>query len=61
MQKSQGTETVVIGERTVHRPYYYTFPPLDELREWDEKFGGTHMWPNIQVKPGKQKHEDLPF
>jgi len=62
MQKSQGTETVVIGERTVHRPYYYTFPPLDELREWwDEKFGGKHTWPNIQVASDKEAHEDLPF
>lgn len=62
MLKQQGTESVNIGERTIQRPYYYTFPPLNELRDWwDKKFGGTHTWPNIQERPGKEKDEDLPF
>lgn len=61
--KRQGAGTVTIGDRVVHRPYYYTFPSLDELREWwDEKFGGTHKWPEIKQMPGeKKKEENLPF
>jgi len=52
-----------VGERTIKRPYYYIFPELDELREWwDEKFGGTHTWPKIEVlEKVKKKEEILPF
>ena len=62
MLKRQGNETVMIGDRSVHRPYYYTFPPLDELRDWwDQKFGGTHKWPEIKQMDGNEKDDNLPF
>lgn len=62
MRKTQGTDTVQIGERTVHRPYYYTFPSLKELRDWwDEKFGGTHKWPTIEQKTQEAEQEEIPF
>lgn len=62
VQKRQGNGTVMLGDRTIHRPYYYTFPPLEELRKWwDEKFGTTHKWPEVKGMPEDKEEEDLPF
>jgi len=64
MMKTQGNEPVVINDKTINRPYYYTFPPLDELRAWwDEKFGGAHTWPDIKPIEEKKidKQEEIPF
>ena len=62
MLKTQGNDSVIVADKTINRPYYYTFPPLDELRAWwDEKFGGTHTWPNIEQKDQKEVQEEIPF
>jgi len=62
LRKTQGSDTVLIRDRNVQRPYYYTFPPLNELRDWwDEKFGGSHTWPDIKQKDQKEVQEEIPF
>jgi hypothetical protein len=63
MQKRQGTGNASIGDRVIHRPYYFTFPPLKELRDWwDKKFGAVHAWPEVTAMPDKNEDgEKIPF
>jgi hypothetical protein len=62
LKKRQGGGSVVYQERTLQRPYYYTFPGLDVVREyWDEKFGGSHEWPQVESMDQPDSQEKIPF
>ncbi|KKM64356.1 hypothetical protein LCGC14_1502160 [marine sediment metagenome] len=62
LKRSQTHGAVILGDRTLQRPYWYTFPALEELREWwDEKFGTTHKWPKVEQKGQKENQEQIPF
>jgi hypothetical protein len=60
LRRWQGKETVNLNERIIHRPYYYGFPSLAELRKhWDDKFGGPYNWPPNPEDPTEK--DPIPF
>jgi len=62
LKRWQSRDSAQLGDLIIQRPYYYTFPPLDELREhWDSKFGGPYDWPQPEIRNKDDKKDDLPF
>jgi hypothetical protein len=55
LRRWQSRDSIAVGDQLIQRPYYYTFPPLTDLRRhWDEKFGGPYNWPPVEG-PGEEK------
>ena len=49
LKRVQKRETITINERSIHRPYYFKFPSIEEMRKhWDKNFGGPYSWPEIE-------------
>lgn len=45
---------------TMHRPYRYQFPPLDECRAyWNENFGGSWDWPEAELIKEEEEHDEF--